>query len=945
MERTLRILSIRDYTSNQDLPGDLLVAGEDEIQITETVTFEELKHMLESNTYDGILADLEAFGFAELGAIKKVKTQHPHLPVIIVARLGSEAAAVEAMKRGTADCLVRSPQSVKQLPHIIKTAVRSHHISEADQLANKYDLIVSTTKDLMTLINRHYVYEAVNEAYCAAHNLTREEIIGRTVADICGATVSHDSIEENLDRCFAGDEVNYQTWFEFGVLGFRYFDVSYYPRCDKWGVITHAVVISHDMTEQERAREILRESEEKYRTILASIEEGYFETDLSGNLTFFNKALCRMSGYSHDELIGMNNREYTTPETAQIMLRIFHKIYQTGKTAEINDYEVIRKDGSKRIYELSASLIKGADGMPVGFRGVARDATDRREAEKALQEFQKDLAARNKSLEAINTIADTLYRSLDYRTVVEKAVESMMHYSQSPSVAIFAYEESSKSLELLHARGFSEKSLREELARVSLPLEKSLTGMAIDRKGIVATDDSFSGGFSVSDASDGEDKSTVSVPLLFQDRVLGVMNLVFKGRWTLTDYERETLISIGKTVGLALANARHVAQVEAEMAERRRAEEKIKEYSMNLENMVEERTKELNRALFDMGEARDRIDGIIKSVADGLIVTDMYHRIILMNRAAEDLLGVRFSESINRSIDAAVRDKTLLEQIKYAVGKKGAAHQFDFELSGEVERHPRIMRARTSMMEDRHGKSTGIIIIIHDVTYECELDRIKTEFISTAAHELRTPLTSVQGFSELLMTRDNIAEDERIKFTSYINRQARNLAAIISDLLDIARIESGKGFSLNKTSVDVCEIVAELLPYYEALSKKHTFAVTIPDKAITLMADREKIEQILENVFSNAIKYSPNGGVIRVTVAKAEDTCFISVEDEGMGMTPEQVDRIFDRFYRVDTTNTAVTGTGLGMSIVKYLIEAHGGTVRVESRYNKGTKVWLELPG
>ncbi|HUT83938.1 MAG TPA: PAS domain S-box protein, partial [Thermodesulfobacteriota bacterium] len=322
----------------------------------------------------------------------------------------------------------------------------------------------------------------------------------------------------------------------------------------------------------------------------------------------------------------------------------------------------------------------------------------------------------------------------------------------------------------------------------------------------------------------------------------------------------------------------------------------LTEYRESLEQRVTERTAELNRALYDTEEARGRIDGILKSVADGLIVTDIYNRVILMNRAAEELLGMRLSEVIDRSIDFAIQDETLRERIKVTLEKKEKGEKFDFELpaEGEDEGHPRIIRARTSMILDRRGKERGIITIMHDVTYEREVDRMKTEFISTAAHQLRTPLTSIQGFSEILLRRDELKEEEKKKFLFYINKQAITLGRIVSDLLDISRIESGYGFALDKVKHYPGEFIKGIIQYFQNISARHHFEVGLEDKLVELLIDKDKMEQALMNIIDNAVKYSPEGGTIRMAGEGFEDYYHVSVEDQGIGMTPEQLGKIFD---------------------------------------------------
>jgi PAS domain S-box-containing protein len=372
--------------------------------------------------------------------------------------------------------------------------------------------------------------------------------------------------------------------------------------------------------------------------------------------------------------------------------------------------------------------------------------------------------------------------------------------------------------------------------------------------------------------------------------------------------------------------------------------QKLEEYSKTLEEKVVARTGELEKALNDTAQARDRIDGIVKSVADGLIVTDIYNRVILMNRTAEDLLGVRLSEVIDRPIDFAIQDETLRDRVRSTLEKKTEGYAFDFELPSDDPKHPRIMRARTSVITDKEGKQTGIVTIIHDVTHEREVDRMKTEFISTAAHELRTPLTSIQGFSEIMLTRDDITDEEKKRFLSYINKQSVSLTIIVSDLLDIARIESGRGFTLNKIPFDISETIDQVVPYFKENAPEHRFEIVSPGSPVEVHADKQKIEQVLKNLLGNAVKYSPKGGLIQVTSTLLAGRYEITVEDHGIGMSTEQVEKVFDKFYRVDASNTAIEGTGLGMTIVKYIVEAHDGTIWVESQVGKGTKVSFTIP-
>ena len=387
----------------------------------------------------------------------------------------------------------------------------------------------------------------------------------------------------------------------------------------------------------------------------------------------------------------------------------------------------------------------------------------------------------------------------------------------------------------------------------------------------------------------------------------------------------------------------HFVSTAKDITGRKQAEEELKKYQDHLEELIEERTKTLSVSLTETEEARDQIDGILKSVADGLVVTDLNNRVIMMNRAAEDLLGVRFSEVVNRSIDFAIKDDTLRDRIKLTLQKKTTRYSFDFEWDGENDLAD-ILRARTSVILDKHGRQTGIITIFHNVTHEREVDRMKSEFISMAAHELRTPLTSIRGFSEILLTRDKLKKSDKTKYLGYIQDQSETLSEIISDLLDISRIEAGKGFVLKKEKCLVGDAIKQITkPYIEQLPK-NSIRVHLPKKKIELFLDKEKMAQALENLLSNAIKYSPEKVDIDITAEIKGEYLLVIMEDKGIGMTPEQLDKIYDKFYRADASNTAITGTGLGMGIAKAIIKAHEGELWIESELGKGTKVSFKLP-
>ena len=303
----------------------------------------------------------------------------------------------------------------------------------------------------------------------------------------------------------------------------------------------------------------------------------------------------------------------------------------------------------------------------------------------------------------------------------------------------------------------------------------------------------------------------------------------------------------------------------------------------------------LRLSLRETAESREKIRAIFRSVTEGLIVTDDQHRLVMINRAAETLLGTDAAAVLKQPIEAAIGNAPLLGHLQSALTHPTREAQFDFELPVKGSERPRFIRARTAALRDNAGRASGVITILLDLTRERDLDRMKTEFISTAAHELRTPLTGILGFAELLLTGDDLTQDSRRRYTQHIVSQARALSRIVGDLLDISRIESGQPLPMNKGPCDLAQLVRELVAAYREQSPRHRFEVALQEAPVPLIADADKIREVLENILQNAVRYSPEGGVIRITGEGGEAFYRLAVADQGIGMSADEVARIFWR--------------------------------------------------
>jgi two-component system phosphate regulon sensor histidine kinase PhoR len=279
----------------------------------------------------------------------------------------------------------------------------------------------------------------------------------------------------------------------------------------------------------------------------------------------------------------------------------------------------------------------------------------------------------------------------------------------------------------------------------------------------------------------------------------------------------------------------------------------------------------------------------------------------------------------------------------------GVAEEVTLPDAENPDAPPHTFQVQSALVRNDQGDVIGTAAIFNDITELKNVDKMKTAFVSTVSHELRTPLTSIKGFiSTLVQDVEGFYDnDTRHEFYTIIDTECDRLRRLIDDLLNVSRIESGKALSMNITDVNVHEIAEKVVRAQKSYTTKHELKIDLdPQIPTRIQADGDKVEQILTNLVNNAIKYSPKGGDVIISgKMMSNELIQFAVSDQGMGIPKEQIGKMFARFHRVDNRDTReIGGTGIGLFLVKNLVEIHHGKIWIESEVGKGTTFFFTMP-
>ena len=342
---------------------------------------------------------------------------------------------------------------------------------------------------------------------------------------------------------------------------------------------------------------------------------------------------------------------------------------------------------------------------------------------------------------------------------------------------------------------------------------------------------------------------------------------------------------------------------------------------------------------------KNKTEALLRNIADGVIVTDMESRVLVINSVIEKWFGSDEKQLIGKPISDCFRNPELHQIFQDIIqGEEEAVSEFEHAIMDAPAKH--VLQAHAARVEGESKQPIGVIAVLRDVTQEREADRVKTELVSMVAHELKSPLTSIFGFSELLTQMDPNTSQFR-EYAHVIMSEATRLTEFVNKFLDLSRLESGR-MEVQKNPFDLQQIIQRLIESQKGITeKRHIRVITDFPPAIPLaLGDQGLIEQVLLNLFSNAVKYSKDQSKIGIEIKNESDHLLVHVIDNGSGIPKDALPSIFNKFFRVegDSEEQEIEGSGLGLALVKEIIEKHGGTINVQSRVGVGSIFSFTLP-
>jgi PAS domain S-box-containing protein len=863
----------------------------------------------------------------------------------------------------------------------------------------KFQALVETTSDFIWEMNLKGVY-----TYCSPQSeklwgLKPEEILGTTPFDLLPpedrgqAIKAFSALSESLSS-FINMEM--RSFDGSGLIIFL--EISGVPFFDVAGKLHGYRGITRDITERKQAEDVLRESEEKYRLLIENSHDIIYTLSSDGIFTFVSPAWTVLLGHPISQVVGQPFQQFVHPDDISRYMELLQSVIRTGQRQEDVEYRVQHADGSWRWHVSCGDAFKDSAGT-FFYHGIARDITERKKTEEAMRESEERFHSlfnnMTEGFELGEIILDDKGIPVDFKFLeVNPAFEKMSGLSHEKLIGK-RIKEIFPDLESFWIETYGRVALTGQ--PVLFERRAQTTGKWLEVYAYSPQKGRFAALFrDITTRKKAEEASIRNEAIMdaFFDNSPDILNIEDDAfRYIKTDKLTPTYFGLDRQtiVGKSVKDL---------------APDFIQEFGTMMERVIETGKPQLNievkspvpsrpgemtywmasyfpislpngkRGIGIKGvditqlkkeeKARKEIEVRFRSVLDNsmdviLCVNLQTDRYEYISPSCAKLTGYSSDELINMD------SKTTTSMIHPDDMAGVLAAMLQLEDTGEGETECRLqtkdggwrwISSQIKMSKDNSGRPLYLYGNIHDLTerkqaeakaLETEalkiISQAKSELLANVSHELRTPLTTIKGNLETLLATDvKWSKRQQLDFLESANKEADRLTFLIRDLLDMSRIDSGK-LSLDKRTYTVSEILDSVSGVLSVIAEKHKLKIASLLDLPPLRADKVRIAQVITNLVENAAKFSAEGSQIEISAMLQDKDVIISVEDKGIGMPAEVVANLFNRFYQAkEVTEGKTRGTGLGLTICKGIVEAHGGKIWVQSEVGKGSKFSFSIP-
>ncbi|OEK00915.1 hypothetical protein BFP97_05045 [Roseivirga sp. 4D4] len=803
---------------------------------------------------------------------------------------------------------------------------------------DKYKLLVEAANDIIYEINLQGQFTYVNPKASEVTGYSREECLDMTYLELVredwrGKLQKHyrNQVNESIPS----------TYMEFPIVdknGNKAWLGQNVQLIENGTEITGLMAIARDISERHDNERVLAQSEEKYRGIIQNLQYGLMEVDLDERIVYANEAMCIISGYTQDELVGQIASDILVDDDTKDIIEREHEKRGDG-VASVYKIKLRHKDGSPIYSLISGAPIYDIDGNRTGSIGIHMDITDKQKDEEALIAARNQLEAQNielknneKFLSAINGFVTKLLDDDSLTDIAWEIAENVIDQFDFEDCVIYVLNEESEMLEQLAAYGAKTEKNRIIKNPIHIPLGEGIVGsVALTGKAEIINDTSKDDRYIVDDSMR---LSEISVPIVANGRVIGVIDSEHPQRNFFTQQHLETLNTIAVLASNRLNRAlAHQKQKEAEE---------------------------------ELRDNENKLRKILDSAIDGVITIDTKGIVTEWNRQAEVIFGYTADEAIGKPLTDTIIPPNFREahdrgMKHYLKTGEGPVLNQKIEISA-IRKNGEEFPIELAIIPVKTKRIETFTAFVSDITVqkkvqeetekalnkERELNELKSRFVAMTSHEFRTPLTTIKQNTDLINFKlGSLLPDGASSFDKYFDRissEIGRVTGLMNDILMLGRIEAGK-IEIKKREDDLvafCEHLVLKHRYDDADPKTIDFKVVGVPKPVAY--DRQLLDHVISNLVSNAIKYSENKSTPEVTLAFNKlKTVNIHVKDFGIGIPKKDQKGLFQSFYRATNVKN-IQGSGLGLSIVKEFTEMHGGHVSVISEVGEGAEFIVELP-